>query len=110
MLKKNPEAGVKVFVIWEPVLQTDWNRPGDSITANIPDGRASHYWDPNRRLSTLYGGPAKIASIAATETVKFRMSGVVWDSAVVYPPGIQWGHSGKLLVAPVFKFSETLLQ
>jgi len=110
VLKKDPDADLKVFVIWEPVLETDWNRPGDSITANIPDRRASHYWDPARRLSAMYGGAANIGLIAGAETVKFRMNEVVWDTAVVYPAGLHWGASGKLLIAPVFKFADSLVK
>jgi hypothetical protein len=33
------------------------------------------------------------------------MKDVIWDTALVYPPGASWGTQAKLMVAPVVKFS-----
>jgi len=51
VLRANQGADVRVFVIWEPVLLTDWRRPSQSQTSYVPDRRATHFWDLDRRLS-----------------------------------------------------------
>jgi len=67
---------VRVFVIWEPVLATDFTTPSTSALARIPDLRATQYWDRNRALSHLLG--------------ERNRSTVVWDYIAVYAPGTVW--------------------
>lgn len=104
VLRANPGAKVRAFVIWEPVLSTDWGTPSQTLTANVPDPRAVHFWDPERRLSTAYGDAPKLDLLADVRKVSFRMKDVVWDTALVYPPGAKWGSAAELLVAPVVKY------
>ena len=99
---------MRVFVIWEPVLETDWGDPGQRITGYIPDARAAHFWDPARRLSSLLGGVPRLDHLAAARSVGFRMNDVIWDAALVYPPGAKWGDQARLLVAPVVKYEAQL--
>ena len=108
MLKANPGAKARVFVVWEPVLVTDWRRPGGSQTSYVPDRRAGHFWDIGRRLSAVYGGSSNLDALAATRQKAFRMKNVIWDAALVYPPGARWGQPAKLLVAPVVNFRDEL--
>jgi len=108
VLRANPGAKTRVFVIWEPVLTTDWGTPSQSITANVPDPRAAHFWDPARRLSAAYGDAPRLDRLAAIRHVGFRMKDVVWDVALVYPPGARWGSPAELLVAPVVQYRERL--
>jgi hypothetical protein len=108
VLRANRRADLRVLVVWEPVLLTDWRRPGGSQTSYVSDRRAEHFWDVDRRLSALYGGPANLDALAGTRQKGFRMKDVVWDTALVYPPGARWGQPAKLLVAPVVKFREEL--
>ena len=110
MLRSNPNANVRVFVIWEPVLSTDWGTPSPSITSNVPDVRAQHFWDPGRRLSAAYGDAPKLDLLANVRHVSFRMQDVVWDTALIYPPGAKWGNPAELLVAPVVRYHDTLAQ
>jgi hypothetical protein len=71
---KNKE--VRVFVVWEPVLPTDFTAPSTAALARIPDGRVSQYWDRQRALSRLLGEQGR--------------STVVWDNIAVYAPGTLW--------------------
>jgi hypothetical protein len=98
-----------MFVIWEPVLATDWSRPDASITSNLPDPRVIHYWDRDHRLSRLYGGAANAVNLAGTSVIKFKMKEVIWDTALVYRAGARWRVPARLLVAPVYKFADSLL-
>jgi hypothetical protein len=67
---------VRVFVIWEPVLPTDFVAPSTAALARIPDARAAQYWDRKRALSHLLG--------------EHNNSTVVWDYIAVYAPGMRW--------------------
>jgi hypothetical protein len=76
VLQENNGANVRVFVVWEPGLATDFATPSTSALARIPDIRASQYWDRKRVLSRLLG--------------ERNRSTVVWDSIAVYAPGTFW--------------------
>jgi hypothetical protein len=99
---------LRVFVIWEPVLTTDWGTLSPAITANIADPRALHFWDPGRQLSALLGGPGKLDELAGQRQVGFRMKDVIWDAAFLYPRGGHWHLPAQLLLAPVVKFRDNL--
>ena len=76
LLREINSKDVRVFVIWEPVLATDFTTPSTSALARIPDLRATQYWDRNRALSRLLG--------------ERNRSTVVWDYIAVYAPGVLW--------------------
>jgi hypothetical protein len=108
VLRANPNSRLRVFVIWEPVLSTDWGTPSEALTANIPDRRVVQFFDHDRRLSAMLGGVPRIESLALDRKISFRMKDVIWDTALVYPPGVAWGSPAKLMVAPVVKFAAAL--
>ncbi|MBZ5619449.1 MAG: hypothetical protein LAQ69_12110 [Acidobacteriia bacterium] len=107
-MRANSRANVRVFVIWEPVLVTDWWRPSQALTSLVPDPRAVHFYDLRRQLSGMYGGRSKLDTLAGIRKVGFRMKNVVWDAALVYPPGAKWGSPAQLLVAPVVEYRDDL--
>ena len=76
LLREINSKDVRVFVIWEPVLATDFTTPSTSALARIPDLRATQYWDRNRALSHLLG--------------ERNRSTVVWDYIAVYAPEPLW--------------------
>jgi len=76
VLQETKGASVRVFVVWEPVLATDFAAPSTAALARISDVRASQYWDRKRVLSHLLGERDR--------------STVVWDSIAVYAPGTLW--------------------
>jgi len=67
---------VRVFVVWEPVLATDFGAPSTASLARVSDKRAVQYWDRNRALSHLMGERDRAS--------------VVWDYIAVFPPGAVW--------------------
>ena len=97
-----------MFVVWEPVLTTDWGTPSPALTSYVRSRGAVHFWDRQRRLSAMLGGAASLDQLAESRKVGFRMNDVVWDTALVYPPGAPWGTPAKLLVAPVVRFQPEL--
>lgn len=68
---------IRVFVIWEPVLITDWARPSTATLRRVSDLRASQYWDSERLISHSMGEQDRRS--------------VVWDYVAVYSPGTLWG-------------------
>jgi len=76
LLREINSQDVRVFVIWEPVLPTDFAAPSTAALARIADVRAAQYWDRKRALSHLLG--------------ERNRSTVVWDYIAVYAPGTLW--------------------
>jgi len=68
-LRDANDPTLRVFVVWEPVLITDWHAPGAGAVARIPDARVTQFWDPRRSLSQA-----------------IRRGRVVWDYVAIYPP------------------------
>jgi hypothetical protein len=67
---------MRVFVVWEPVLMTDWAPPSTATMGHISDSRVSQFWDKHRLISHLLG--------------EHNRQSVVWDFIAVYPAGPVW--------------------
>ena len=76
LLTEHRNPRVRVFVIWEPVLPTDFGAPSTATLRRVSDLRASQYWDKEHVVSHLLGE-------------RDRKS-VVWDFVAVYQPGKLW--------------------
>ena len=72
------EAGqdIRVFVVWEPVLATDWGPPSTATLRRLSDARVRQYWDKGRLLSKAMGETGR--------------KSVVWDRVIVYDRGVAW--------------------
>ena len=68
-----------MFVVWEPVLATDWRAPSTLTLKRISDGRARQYWDSGRLLSKAMGETGR--------------KSVVWDQVIVYSRGVIWSEA-----------------
>ena len=80
---------MRVLVVYEPILPTDWRAPSGSILARIPDHRARQFWDPNHvvaqelaRMAKQH--PGKPTAVCCTK------NGFHWDEAVLYAPHSHW--------------------
>ena len=75
------EAGrdIWVFVVWEPVLATDWRAPSTAALRRVSDQRARQYWDEGRLLSKAMGETGK--------------KSVVWDRVIVYERRVTWSEA-----------------
>jgi hypothetical protein len=76
VLTAQSDPRLRVFVVWEPVLATDWGAPSTFTLRRISDSRAQQYWDRGRLLSKAMGEKDN--------------SSIVWDHALVYPKGAVW--------------------
>ena len=66
----------RIFVVWEPVLFTDWSSPSTATLGRIPDAHASQFWDKERLVSHSMG--------------EHDRRSIVWDYIAVYPRGAIW--------------------
>jgi hypothetical protein len=67
---------VRAFVIWEPVLATDWTSPAPPTLHRIADPRAAQFWDKQRLISHTMG--------------EHDRKSIVWDYIGVYARGAVW--------------------
>jgi hypothetical protein len=85
-----------VYSVWEPILPTDWRKPGGNVLRRISDHRARQFWDAGHAIA------AALKTAAAKAEMKpacCKNRGNFWDMAAVYPPGAHWGES---MPAPAF--------
>jgi hypothetical protein len=87
VLEKHPEADLRVYVGWLPMLRTD-ARFG--VAELMVDDRVRHFWDGDQLLGTYF---AKLTGAGA--------GAVAWDVFFLYPPNASWGDRPRVTGAPV---------
>ena len=92
VLRDAHDPSLRVFVVWEPVLLTDWHAPSAAALARIPDTRAVQYWDRGHVLSAEIRRAAQSNAIGVLGTHRLR-SLIVWDFVGIYPPGVRWDNA-----------------
>lgn len=73
------EKPVRTFVIWEPVLFTDWSSPSTATLGRISAAHVSQFWDRGRIISHSMG--------------EHDRRSIVWDHIAIYTPGAVWENS-----------------
>jgi hypothetical protein len=76
MMAELPGKPARIFVVWEPVLFTDWSSPSTATLGRISNARATQFWDKKRLVSQSMG--------------EHDRRSIVWDYVAVYPPGSVW--------------------
>ena len=87
MLQKYPQAAVRVFAVWEPILDTDTARPGTVALAKLGDRRVLQFWDPDHRVAHQLERTEAAANLHPRCCVS---DGFLWDLVAVFPPGERW--------------------
>ncbi len=88
ILDHHPDARLKVFAVWEPMLPTDWGAPMTWVLARLSDRRVSQFWDKSHLLAQRM---AEDAREPQPKPHCCDRRGVLWDLAAVYPAGATWG-------------------
>src|SRR5437870_1362929 len=91
MLKRNRSASVRVLVVWEPMLPTDWSKPSGMVQARISDPRAVQFWDRDHLVAR------ELQHQLSSLQICCQRNGIIWDAAALYPRDVRWGTS-----APAF--------
>jgi len=100
---------VRVLVVWEPILATDWRRPSGSTLARIPDRRARQFWDPKHLVAEELARFAKLKP-GQPEPNCCVEKGFHWDEALLYVPHSQWkdGPTPAFWNGPVYRIAPAL--
>jgi hypothetical protein len=105
-----PNAKVKVFVIWEPIIFSDLTLPADSVLRRVTDVRAAQYYDRNHLVSKAL--QAQMLARGVTGRDYLVKDKYVWDTMAVYAPGTRWENSAApkpdFVGAPVVEVSDRL--
>ncbi len=96
-MAKRPSDKVRVYVIWQPMLPTDWVRPTTGALARLSDPRAAQFWDRDHALAKQMGRDARPPQPEPECCLK---KDILWDLAAIYPKGVTW--SDRLPTAALF--------
>ena len=78
---------MRVFVVWEPILASDFMAPTTGVLRRIPDTRARHYWDEGHALASVMKRDARPPQPKEGCCVS---DGILWDLVAIYPKGARW--------------------
>jgi hypothetical protein len=79
-----------VFVVWEPVILTDWYAPRSAVLARVSDSRATQFWDRNLLLSEAIKQSLERRGSELLTRIREEGRGVVWDIVALFPRGVRW--------------------
>jgi hypothetical protein len=103
VLKRHPDSQIVVFAVWEPMLSTDWSKPGTGPLKRLSDNRVQQFWDADHTVA---------AALAVTEEATqihpscCKRRGILWDLIAAYPAGPVWSNT---VPPPVF-FDGTMVE
>lgn len=78
---------MRAFAVWEPILVTDWKKPGNRVISRITDGRVRQIWDAQQLVAKQL---AKDAHAPQPEPECCTRDGILWDLVAVYPRDAKW--------------------
>lgn len=85
VLKRNSGSNVRVFAVWEPMLPTDWRRPGTGVLARLSDPRVIQVWDSKHLIARLMETGA-----AGRQPSCCTRNGSWWDVIASYSRNAKW--------------------
>jgi hypothetical protein len=88
LLKRHPEADVRVFAVWLPILPTDVSPPISFVLRRLPDRRVQQYWDPQHLITTQLRADARPPQ-PEQDCCMWRKK-TLWDLVAVYPKTVTW--------------------
>ena len=97
-LKQHSSQQVRVFVVWEPILPTDWQSPTQLLLSRVSDQRAAQYWDKGHLVSSELKQHVLQRLPDCCE-----QDGNLWDLVAVYPKGANLRTSPSFISGPVVK-------
>jgi hypothetical protein len=89
-LNRQKDAKITVLVVWEPILATDWLKPGGGVLRRVTDTRAKQIWDREHLMARQL---AKDTRRPQPEPECCTRNGILWDLIAVYPPDVVWAES-----------------
>jgi hypothetical protein len=93
-MKELNSASVRIFVVWEPILPTDWSRPSRTVLSRIPEANVVQYWDKGHLI-------AKELAQQLTNSQEPHCcvsDDTLWDVVALYPQDTSWGSSPPVFI------------
>ena len=99
---------MRVLVVWEPILPSDWRPPSGSALGRIPDARARQFWDAKHLVASALQEIAKGKSQSEPNCCVEK--GFDWDEAIFYAPHTRWEDEpiSTFWDGPVYRIISTL--
>jgi hypothetical protein len=88
-LARHTDRKLRVLVVWEPILATDWRPPSGSTLARIADGRVRQFWDTKHVVSLALKNRTSRTPPQPKPDCCIQ-KGFYWDEAILYPAGAHW--------------------
>ena len=79
VLEAIEDPSLRVYVVWVLMLPEDQSVQAQEASCLVSDQRASHFWDAERVLPTLFSSVLNLSS-----------GYPAWDVYLAYPPGARW--------------------
>jgi len=98
LLKDQSSQKLRVFVVWEPILPSDWQSPTQPVLAKLADVRASQYWDKDHLIATLLRQHVPSDGPNCCEH-----DGILWDLVALYPRRAPLRSAPSFISGPVVK-------
>src|SRR6266700_3457164 len=76
MLEKHPDAALRVYAVWIPMLWSDAREKWDGNV--MPDARVMHFWDGERQAGQWFAKQVD------------GYDGTAWDMYYLYGPQATW--------------------
>ena len=87
LLEKTHAMPIRVLVVWEPMLPTDWSRPSGMVQFRISDSRVIQFWD----IDHLVAG--ELQHQLSSEPSCCKRDGTLWDLVALYDKPAHWDDS-----------------
>ena len=71
---------MRVFIVWEPILPTDWQRPTSLALSRVSDARAVQFWDKYHLVAD-----ALRKHVPENQPDCCVRDGHIWDAVALYP-------------------------
>jgi hypothetical protein len=86
ILAAQPDAKVRVFAVWEPILPTDFSAPATFTLRRLSDRRVTQFWDKRHVLAQAMAESRDRGAKPGC----YISRGILWDLIAVYPAGAVW--------------------
>ena len=92
MLSKVPDANLRAYVVWLPVLRSGgWEQAANDQGERVPDPRARRYYDADARVGKLYGPILHLPrSLPAWDVYMVFSGDARWETEPPVP--VYWMH------------------
>ena len=98
VFRENHSENLKVLLVWEPILPTDWFRPSRFVQRRISDSRATQFWDKDHLVAK-----ALRAHLSDPQVEIPSHNGILWDVVAVFAKDTRWNSAPTFIRGPVVR-------